>query len=233
MTNKIQFYRKSIGLSQNQLAEKMQVSQKRISQLENSSLSSRVEPSLSEIIQLLNIFDCNFEDLFEFKRRNEGMEKGVLIKYTHRGPEHVDPDFTYLVYGDSGKRAVRLKNIVDTNTIVFFHTNIGGSDYITGYFKVAQILHKGQDDKDIIKLKSDAKKDEIIILGDRDESKILISPLLFDKGLALKLKSLNIEENYFDGTSTELMKLNSKTREHRELSPGDTKALKQMCIGRG
>ncbi|MCC2358482.1 helix-turn-helix domain-containing protein [Bacillus paranthracis] len=235
MTNKIKFYRKSNSLSQSELARRMGVSQKRISQLENSMPNSSTEPSLTEIIKLLTIFNCNFEDLFEFKRRNSEMPKGVLVKYKHRGPEHVDPDFTYLVYGDTGKRAVRLKNIVEIGTIVFFHTNIGGSDYITGYFEVEKILQKSNadDHKEIEELISDAKKDEFIIIGKRDGSKILTSPLLFDKNLALKLTSLDITKEYFDQSSSDLSKLTSKTREHRKLSSADTAALKQMCVGRG
>lgn len=31
----------------------------------------------------------------------------------------------------------------------------------------------------------------------------------------------------------ELMRLKSKNREHREVSPGDTKTLKHKCVGRG
>lgn len=104
------------------------------------------------------------------------MSKGVLIKYKHRGEGHVDPDFNYLVYGDTGIRATRLRNIVSVDSFIFFHTSISQNDYITGYFQVEKILEKGHDDQEIKNLPCDAKVDDIIIIGKREASKILTSP---------------------------------------------------------
>ncbi|HHT7191414.1 TPA: helix-turn-helix domain-containing protein, partial [Bacillus cereus] len=204
--------------------------QKRISQIENSLL----DPSLNEINQFLRIFNCSFEELFENEERTAPLSRNLLIKYKHRGENHVDPNFNYLVYGDTGKRATRLKNIISKGSLVFFHTSIGSSDYITGYFQVDRILEKGKDDLEIHQIPCDAKIDEFIIIGDREESKILTSPLLLDKKLAMQLTSLGItEENFIDDTVSELSAITRATREHRELSPIDVKILKNKCIGRG
>lgn len=230
MNNRIKAFRELQILSQGQLAILTNISQKRISQIENSL----VDPSLKEIIRFLKIFNCKFEELFGYEEEHQ-MSKNILIKYTHRGKGHVDPNFTHLVYGDSGKRAVRLRNIVSEGSLVFFHTSIGGNDYITGYFQTEKVLNRGQDDLEIDQLPSDidAKVDEILIIGKREGSKILTSPLLFDKKLAMQLTSLGITEAHFEGSVSELSALTSATREHRELSTIDAEILKQKCVGRG
>ncbi|MHC1745522.1 MAG: helix-turn-helix transcriptional regulator [Negativicutes bacterium] len=229
MENKIAAFREIHSLSQVELAEKIGSTQKRISQLENA-LS---EPSISEIKLLTNIFNCKFEDIWQEASFNKEPANSLLIKYVYGENGHVDPNFTKLVYGDSGSRGQRLNKIIKTGSYIFFHTKIGNGDYITGYFNVAKILERGEHDTEIQSIGCDAEIDEIVIIGDRNNSKILNTPLLLDKKLILQLGSLKVPEERFDTERSELSIVSSATREHRELSGSDVQLLLKLCKDRG
>ena len=229
MVNRIKALRQMFKISQIDLAKELNISQKRVSNIENGIL----DPSLKEIFILMKLFKCKFEDLFINEEESVDMAKGILIKYIHR-EDHIDPNYTHLVYGDSDKRAARLKNIVDKDSTIFFQTTIDGKAYITGCFVVEKILKAGEDDEEIKTLDCDAKYDSLIVIGSRKESKILTSPLCLDKKLVNELKSLEITEDRFtNSNSTELSVISSATREHRVLSEMDVKILKDKCKLRG
>lgn len=121
--------------------------------------------------------------------------KNLLVKYIFREDNHVDPNFTYLTYGDSGNKAIQISKTVVPGSYVFFHTSYNGKAYITAYFFVERILNKDDSQAEIAALKTDSKVDEIIILGSREKSKILTYPLPFDRNLAKKITSLKIGED--------------------------------------
>lgn len=229
MSTKIGAFREIHNLSQAELAEKTGLTQKRISQLEN--LLS--EPSLTEIRLLTEVFNCRFEDLWPGSQVSLDTRNNLLIKYVLREDGHIDPNFTMLVYGDSGSRAQRLKNTLRIGSHVFFHTKIGTGDYVTAYFWVSCILERGLHDKEIQALGCDAAVDDIVILGDRNKSKILTAPLQLDKKLILQLGSLDVPEERFETGRTELSVVASATREHRELSNTDVQLLLKCCKNRG
>lgn len=165
--------------------------------------------------------------------------KHLLITYIDPSEinNHVDPDFKNLVYGDVKDRGYVLLNNLSEGSYVFFNTKIGDKRYITGYYYFGKLLLKGRDNKEISQLTSDAKTDEVILIGDRVKSKILTKPLLLDKELMIKLKSLKADEKYFEDklneNKTELAAINYKTRTHRKLSDRDKDFLLQLCENRG
>lgn len=165
--------------------------------------------------------------------------KHLLITYVDPGVigNHVDPDFKNLIYGDSGDRGYILLNNLEKGSYVFFNTTISDKRYIMGYFCVDRILMKNRDDSEILKLESDAKSDEIIIIGSKDKSKVLTRPVLFDKNVAMSLPALKADKNYFDGklknNISELSAINSKTRTHRKLKDFDKDVLLKLCEHKG
>lgn len=165
--------------------------------------------------------------------------KHLLITYVDPGAigNHVDPDFKNLVYGDSGDRGYILLNNLQKGSYVFFNTTISDKRYITGYFCVDKILMKNRDDSEILKLESDAKQDEIIIIGSRDKSKVLTRPVLFDRNVIMSLPALKADKNYFDekfkNNFSELSAINSKTRTHRKLKDFDRDILLKICEHKG
>lgn len=163
----------------------------------------------------------------------------LLINYIDPSEinNHVDPDFKNLVYGDVEARGYILLNNLGEGSYIFFNTTIGDKRYITGYYYFKKLLLKGRDDDEINKVSSDAKTDEIIVIGDKEKSKILTKPLLLDKELITTLKSIKADEKYFDKkfkeNKTELMAINYKTRTHRKLSEEDKDILLNLCENRG
>lgn len=165
--------------------------------------------------------------------------KHLMITYIQ--PEkiknHIDPDFNNLVYGDVNERGYILLNNLSEGSYVFFNTKIGNYRYITGYYYFEKLLVKGRDDKEISKLDSDAKYDDIILLGNKEKSKILTNPLLLDKNLMMQLKSLKADLTYFEEkfrqSKSELEAINYKTRTHRKLSEADKDLLLKLCKNRG
>lgn len=167
------------------------------------------------------------------------MKNHMLVTYSEEcaANNHIDPNFTYLVYGDSGNNAYRIVKDLTEGSYVFFNINIGGKRYITAYFYIEKILQKGKDDAEIATLQCDAKDDEVIIIGSRNFSKILTAPLVFDKNLAIELTSLHADKNYFDQAlsegRTELSAINSKTKVPRILDEKDKNTLLHLCHNRG
>jgi hypothetical protein len=164
----------------------------------------------------------------------EALMKHLLIKYISRKDNHVDPNFTYLTYGDSGKRGVQIKKALTPGSFVFFHTSFEDKEYITAFFYVEKILTKDENHVEIDCLKSDSRTDEVIILGNRDRSKILTCPLAFDKQVVENLKSLNINWAKVEaGEQSALKTISDSTRTHRELTHSEIEWLLSECIHRG
>jgi hypothetical protein len=159
--------------------------------------------------------------------------KHLLIKYIFREDNHVDPNFTYLTYGDSGNKGIQIQNTITPGSYVFFHTSLDGKAYITGYFYVEKILTKEEHPAEIATLTTHSKYDDVIILGSRERSKILSYPLRFNKPLALQLKSLKINDDRFNDNTSELATISSATRSHRWLSDQDVELLLSKCLYRG
>jgi hypothetical protein len=157
----------------------------------------------------------------------------LLIKYIFREDNHVDPNFTYLTYGDSGNKGTQIQKTLIPGSYVFFHTSFEGKAYITGYFYVEKILSKDEHPVEIATLSTHSKYDDVIILGNRERSKILSYPLRFDKELALQLKSLKMAEDRFKDNTSELATISSATRSHRGLSDQDVERLLAKCMYRG
>ncbi|MFG1735352.1 hypothetical protein [Paenibacillus sp. 843] len=158
----------------------------------------------------------------------------LLIKYISREDNHVDPNFTWLTYGDSGNKGVQIKNTLTPGSYVFFHTSYANSAYITAYFYVEKILTKGDNRQEIECLKADSRFDEVVIIGSRTHSKILTFPISFDKKVVDKLRSLNINWNWVESNQqTELKTISDSTRSHREISDEEVEWLLSQCKCRG
>ena len=66
--DKLRMYRKNLDLTQEELALKINVSQKTISSWE----IGRTEPNMGEVQKLCKLFDCTIEDLTETRLRKLG-----------------------------------------------------------------------------------------------------------------------------------------------------------------
>ncbi|MFS0556886.1 hypothetical protein [Brevibacillus sp. 179-C9.3 HS] len=162
--------------------------------------------------------------------------KHLLIKYVQPQEinNHVDPNFTYLTYGDSGARGSLISKKTTQGSYVFFHTSYNNKEYITAYFYIEKVLEIGVNQAEIANLKSDAKNDEVVIIGNRDFSKILSYPLPFDKRVVERLQSLNIDLSKVDrGEQSELKTISDSTRTHRELTDEEVDWLISECSNRG
>lgn len=146
---------------------------------------------------------------------------------------HVDPNFTYLVYGSSNKNGDSLKKHLSEGSYLFFNARIGDKRYITSYFYIEKILVKGEHDREIAALNCDAKNDEVIFIGSRQFSKVLTIPLELDKELLMRLKSYHADEEYFKSKSTELLAVKDKTLNPTVISEGEKEMLIGMCKDRG
>ncbi|GAK03136.1 hypothetical protein JCM19037_1431 [Geomicrobium sp. JCM 19037] len=226
--NRISLYRRQSKLTQSKLAIKMGISQKRVSQLE----SGTSDPSIFEIHKMTYLFNCSFEDLYP-KKEERGNGMNIFIKYKEL-EKHADPDFTHLTYGDADNlRGANTKKNAKIGSYAFFHTSIGDQEYITAYYLIDKILERGADGKRIDQLNSAAKVDHIVLVGDRNKSKILSTPLALDRKLIKDLPSLGITENYLDNSKTELFGISSKTRNHRTISDKEANHIIQLCKNKG
>lgn len=235
--NRIALLRKQKGLSQEQLASKLSITQQRQSQIESGS----VEPTTREITILMQEIGASFQDMF-VADTSDGKCCGILITYTQletNALTHIDPNFNTLIYGESGSREKVITNILKDNEgkdiYLFFNTTVGNQRYIMAYFHLDRVLHTGVHNEEISGLPECSAKhhDNLILVGDREKSKILSLPLLLDKKLALSLYSLGFEETEFLEESKELATISNKTRMHRQLSEADTKILLDKCFNRG
>ena len=158
----------------------------------------------------------------------------LLIPYVNLYDHH-DPLLEEFTYGDVGQRARKLKNDLQKDDYVFFHTSVGGRKLITAYYKVERVMDTAEAIKDnniVSKYKNPHIKelkagkvpvdgDDVILFGDPITSRVLKKRLLFDKALAIKL-SLGIK---FPKDKTETQVIGSATRAWRELEDRDVHAL--------
>jgi hypothetical protein len=158
----------------------------------------------------------------------------LLIPYVHLY-NHPYPLFEEFTYGDSGARARKLKNNLEKEDYVFFHTSIGGKKYITAYYVVDRVLDTAEAIKDrnivanyknphiseFLSGERTDKDDDVVLFGDPITSRIIEKALIFDKTLAEKL-SLNIK---FPKGKTETQAIGSATRAWRELTDKDVEVL--------
>lgn len=153
----------------------------------------------------------------------------LLVKYIFREDNHVDPNFTYLTYGDSGNRGVQIMNTISSGDYMFFHTSFNGKAYITAYYYVEKVLNRDENEAEITCLKTDSRVDDVVILGSRERSKILTYPLPFERQLAEELISLGIDSSRFNTGQSELQTISNSTRTHRDLSNTDVELLLRKC----
>lgn len=146
---------------------------------------------------------------------------------------HVDPNFTYLVYGNSGKNGASLKKHLKIGSYLFFNARIGDKRYITSYFYIEKILLKHKDDNEIALLKCDAKTDEVVFVGSRQFSKVLTIPLEFNEELLLKIKSYNATKEYVKSKSSELEAIKDKTLNPTVITDAEKEMLIELCKDRG
>lgn len=150
---------------------------------------------------------------------------------------HIDPNFTQLVYGDSGQEGNVIKKHLQPGSYVFFNTNINGQRFITAYFYLEKILTKDKDRVEIDCMNCSAKTDDVVVIGSRLYSKVLTIPLKLDKDLLMELKSFEADENYFIGKEqngyNELQAISHKTYNNKLLSEEDKNTLIEKCKNRG
>lgn len=160
----------------------------------------------------------------------------MLIKYIQPKEinDHVDPNFTYLTYGDSDRRGSMIRNKLVPGSYVFFHTSYNQQEYITAYFYIEKILTREKNKAQIDSLNTASIKDDTVVLGSRDRSKVLTYPLPFDKRVVDNLKSLNIDWGKVEsGKQSELKTVSDSTRTHRELTIEEVDWLINECALRG
>jgi hypothetical protein len=146
---------------------------------------------------------------------------------------HIDPNFTQLVYGNSGNKGDSLKNNLSEGSFLFFNARIGNKRYITAYFYIEKILVKDRQDAEIKGLNCDAKDDTYIFIGSRQFSKVLTIPLELDKSLLLKLNSYGTTEEYFASKSSELVAIKDKTLNPTVITEEEKEFLIGLCKDRG
>jgi hypothetical protein len=168
------------------------------------------------------------------------MNEHLLITYSAECAErkgHVDPNFTQLVYGNSGRNGDFIKKHIQPGSYIFFNARIGDKRYITAYFYVEKILIKGVNDCEINALNCDAKDDEVIIIGSRAFSKILTIPLVLDKALIMKLKHCNADEEFFRRKEacgfSELKAISDATLNPRLITEEEKEMLIDLCKDKG
>ncbi|WP_162163886.1 helix-turn-helix domain-containing protein [Acholeplasma hippikon] len=73
---KIQELRKEKGLSQQELADKLNISQMMISKYENKS----IDPSLERLVEIASILDVSLDELVEFNKIHDKYSKEIKNK---------------------------------------------------------------------------------------------------------------------------------------------------------
>ena len=163
----------------------------------------------------------------------------ILITYSAEcaGKGHVDPNFTQLAYGNNDRNGDIVKKHIKPGSYIFFNARIDQKRYITAYFEVEKILVKGQQDSEISALQCDARVDEVIIIGDRNRSKILTAPLLLDRELIGKLTSYGADGAYFNtklaAGCSELEAIKDKTLNPKIITEQEKELLIDLCMNRG
>jgi len=166
-------------------------------------------------------------------RNNTPEVNNLLIEYTSI-KDH-GPNFSYLTYGDSADIKVAQLLKLTVGSYVFFQTSMKDEDgkmkrYITAYYYIFKILVVGKDDGEISKFKYlDNNTDRVIIIGDENKSKILASPLKFDKELTLELHCLHFTPEYFQKKKSNLLTISKETHSHRYLDTKSVDLLRGKC----
>ena len=124
--------------------------------------------------------------------------KHMLITYSSEKAEsgHVDPNFTKLVYGNSKRTGKQLEKH-NARLLYLFNARIDNKRYITSYFYVEKMLYKSKHNHEIDALGCSASEDKVIIVGSRTFSKVLTIPLVLDRKMIGKIKSLGADAKYF------------------------------------
>ncbi|HDR6269801.1 TPA: hypothetical protein QCU37_005976 [Bacillus cereus] len=167
------------------------------------------------------------------------MSEHIIITYSAEkaGEGHVDPNFTQLVYGDSGRKGNIIKKHLRVGSYLFFNARIEKKRYITAYFYVEKMLFKGEHDKEIQSLNCSAKEDEVIIIGSRVFSKVLTIPLDFDRDLIGRIKSYSATDDYFESKEKlgikELEAIKDKTLNPKVITEEEKEMLVGLCNNRG
>lgn len=160
----------------------------------------------------------------------------LLIPYT-RLPHHQDPMLDEFTYGDSGKRARKLKQQVSKGDMMFFHTTAKIGRCITAYYVADRVLdvedaaknnlirrkYRNPHIGDYLTGQVDPQEDNAILFGDPILSKVLTRPLPFDRKLAKSL-SLGIP---FTKARSDAACITSATRQWRELARSDVRLLRR------
>lgn len=167
------------------------------------------------------------------------MNEHLLITYSADCAKggHIDPNFTKLVYGNSGKNALPIKEHIRPGSFIFFNAQIGGKRYITAYYYTEKVLFRGENDKEISALDCSAEDDELIVIGNRSFSKILTIPLVLDKALIMKLKYCNADKTFFQKKEaaghSELKAISDATLNPRLISEEEKEMLLELCSDKG
>ncbi|AFQ13288.1 TPA: hypothetical protein ACGW5B_005540 [Bacillus paranthracis] len=165
--------------------------------------------------------------------------KHMLITYSveKAASGHVDPNFTKLVYGNSKKNGEIIKKHISPGSFIFFNARIGDKRYITSYFYVEKMLYKGKHDHEIAGLGCDAADDQVIIVGSRSFSKVLTIPIVLDRKLIGKIKSIGADEKYFKEKAKvkigELEAIKDKTLNPNIITEEEKEFLIGLCENRG
>jgi hypothetical protein len=167
------------------------------------------------------------------------MNKHIIITYSaeRANAGHVDPNFTQLVYGNSGRNGKIIEKNSNVGSYIFFNARIGNKRYITAYFYIEKILLKGKHDQEIASLNCSAKDDEVIVIGSRLFSKVLTIPLDFDRELIEKIKSYNANHDYFENKKLdkigELEAIKDKTLNPKIITEEEKELLIELCKYKG
>lgn len=167
------------------------------------------------------------------------MKKHLVVTYSAEKAQtgHVDPNFTDLVYGDSGEKSIIMERNLEDGSFVFFNARIANKRYITAYYYVEKILKKGEHDNEIAAINASAKEDRLIIVGSRNFSKILTVPLPLDRELMEELRSFGADKDYFDEKLekgySELVAIKDKTLNHKLITEEEKEFLVGLCENRG
>ena len=120
----------------------------------------------------------------------------LLIAYIYL-PHHNDPLLEEFTYGDSKKRARRLKLDAKPGDYIFFHRSIGGRRFITAYYVVDRVLDTAEAAKyrnitakyrnphilEFLLGERTTEEEDALVFGDPITSRVLDRPLPFDKSL--------------------------------------------------
>jgi hypothetical protein len=165
----------------------------------------------------------------------------LLIPYVIK-KTHLDPVFDEFTYGDSSRRAPKLKRDLNRGDYIFFHATFNHQKLITAYYVVDRVLDTVAACKDraiVMKYRNphileclagvrpiDGEDDDILVFGDPIRSYIFQMPLPFDEQLAEKL-SLHIK---FPPNRSEAQAICSATRAWRKLTDRDVEILLNAIV---